>query len=236
MLNEFRTRYPNGGLIGELLQIDHGKYIVRVSVQIAGVTVATGLAAADTIEAAEDRARIRAVALLDLDATPYRPETIKEQQTTIPQAQVEPVAEPNQRPKPTVTETVSPTPESVPDPPELELELNLDPSEPFSYFPEPEEAEEPPIYGEPTLTLEAEEAVPHPPAPAKPATTAVASNEPTDYSDVIDRTNVEMKRLGWTNEQGRDYLLSTYGKRSRQLLDDRQLLEFLQHLASLPTP
>jgi hypothetical protein len=59
---------------------------------------------------------------------------------------------------------------------------------------------------------------------------------PVDFSDIIARTNVELKRLGWTNHQGRDYLLQTYGKRSRQLLTDAELLDFLHHLESEPAP
>jgi|GEM_PF-3772237 len=59
---------------------------------------------------------------------------------------------------------------------------------------------------------------------------------PIDFSDIIARTNVELKRLGWTNQQGRDYLLQTYGKRSRQLLTDDELLGFLHHLESEPSP
>jgi formylglycine-generating enzyme required for sulfatase activity len=59
---------------------------------------------------------------------------------------------------------------------------------------------------------------------------------PIDYSDIIARTNVELKRLGWTNQQGRDYLLQTYGKRSRQLLTDAELLDFLHYLESEPSP
>ena len=43
-----------------------------------------------------------------------------------------------------------------------------------------------------------------------------------------------MKRLSWTKEQGRDYLLSTYGKRSRLHLSDPELLEFLEYLENLP--
>jgi formylglycine-generating enzyme required for sulfatase activity len=59
---------------------------------------------------------------------------------------------------------------------------------------------------------------------------------PIEFSDLIARTNVELKRLGWTNQQGRDYLLKTYGKRSRQLLSDAELLDFLHHLESEPSP
>jgi hypothetical protein len=60
--------------------------------------------------------------------------------------------------------------------------------------------------------------------------------EPIDFSEIIARSNLELKRLGWTSEQGRNYLLQTYGKRSRQLLSDEQLIEFLAYLEQQPTP
>ena len=61
-------------------------------------------------------------------------------------------------------------------------------------------------------------------------------NAPVDFSEIIAQSDVELKRLGWDSEQGRNYLLETYGKRSRQLLSDEELIEFLQHLQSLPSP
>ncbi|WP_256875122.1 hypothetical protein [Nostoc sp. C052] len=57
-----------------------------------------------------------------------------------------------------------------------------------------------------------------------------------NFSEVIAQTDVEMQRLGLTTEQGRDHLIKTYGKRSRFLLTDEQLYEFLQYLVSQPTP
>jgi hypothetical protein len=238
MLNEFRTRYPNGGLISELLQIDHGKYIVRVSVQIEGITVATGLAATDTIESAEDQARIRAVALLNLNASPTinipeqnspKPETVVTQKATVTQPKTEKKAK---QPLP-----ITPPIEKVPEPPkpiiepEEEFELTLETPETFFAPSEPEEEEILFMEDEATPLIDTEEMTSVSPEPSKKP-----FNEPTDYSDIIARTNVEMKRLGWTSEQGRDYLIGTYGKRSRQLLEDEQLIEFLQYLETLPTP
>ena len=60
--------------------------------------------------------------------------------------------------------------------------------------------------------------------------------EPLEFSKIIARSNSEMKRLGWTKVQGREYLIQTYRKRSRQVLSDEELLEFLYYLESLPTP
>jgi hypothetical protein len=50
-----------------------------------------------------------------------------------------------------------------------------------------------------------------------------SSNEENfSFDDLIQQSDREIKRLGWTKEQGRDYLLQTYGKRSR-LESDRLL-------------
>ena len=52
-------------LISELVTIDHGKYVVKVCASSQGVILGTGLAAADTIEVAEDRARERTMAIVN---------------------------------------------------------------------------------------------------------------------------------------------------------------------------
>lgn len=79
------------------------------------------------------------------------------------------------------------------------------------------------------------------PAPATPkprngrrrAAKKAATTSPVDLSDIIAQTDVELKRLGWTNTRGRQYLEQTYSKRSRQQLTDDELLEFLQTLQGL---
>ncbi|RCJ20892.1 hypothetical protein A6V25_05955 [Nostoc sp. ATCC 53789] len=58
--------------------------------------------------------------------------------------------------------------------------------------------------------------------------------ESVNFSEVIAQTDVEMQRLGWTIDQGREHLIETYGKRSRTLLTELELLEFLQYLESQP--
>lgn len=60
--------------------------------------------------------------------------------------------------------------------------------------------------------------------------------EPIDLSEVISATDTEIKRLGWTPQKGRDFLIETYGKRSRTLLSEEELLDFLRYLKYLPTP
>ncbi|WP_442948171.1 hypothetical protein [Nostoc sp.] len=60
--------------------------------------------------------------------------------------------------------------------------------------------------------------------------------EPVDFVEVLAQIDVETERLGWTMEQRREHLKKNYGKRSRTLLTEVELLEFLQYLASQPTP
>ncbi|MEM8829042.1 MAG: hypothetical protein AAGE96_06765 [Cyanobacteria bacterium P01_G01_bin.19] len=57
-----------------------------------------------------------------------------------------------------------------------------------------------------------------------------------NFNEIRHQTDIELKRLGWTRDDGREFLQSRYGKRSRLQLTDSQLLEFLEYLASQPTP
>lgn len=72
MLAQFQARYPTGSLISELLTVYQGKFVVRVSVQVEGLTRATGMAAAETVELAEDRARSRALAIVVTEQAPLQ--------------------------------------------------------------------------------------------------------------------------------------------------------------------
>jgi len=73
------------------------------------------------------------------------------------------------------------------------------------------------------------------PIPSK-ASAPQISPEPVDLSDAISKIDVEMERLSWTKTQGRDYLVRSFDKKSRQQLTNDELLQFLSHLKSLPTP
>jgi hypothetical protein len=59
--------------------------------------------------------------------------------------------------------------------------------------------------------------------------------EPDDLSTLIAYTDVEMDRIGWTKQRGRDYLKSTYKKSTRQRLDVDELMDFLNYLRALPS-
>ncbi len=68
MLKNLRSRYPTSYLISELATIHNGQYIVRALVQVNGENISSGLAAAETVELAEDLARKRAIENLELDS------------------------------------------------------------------------------------------------------------------------------------------------------------------------
>ena len=59
---------------------------------------------------------------------------------------------------------------------------------------------------------------------------------PINLSDVIAQTDIELRRLGWSVETGRDYLENTYNTRSRHELSEEELIQFLCHLESLSEP
>ena len=74
---------------------------------------------------------------------------------------------------------------------------------------------------------------------AEPITNKPADSselEAMDFNEIKQKTDIEIRRLGWTKEQGREFLMSRYGKRSRLHLKDEQLIEFLHYLEDLPNP
>lgn len=232
MLSKFRSRYPQASLISELLQIDHGKYIVRVSIVLEGKTL-TGLAAMDTVEAAEDQARLRALALLEDEA-----------QTTESPTVVVPVAKSQaktktEKPQESPLTLVSTAPEPLklvePEPEPLQLvEPEPEPLQLVEPTPEPLQLVEPELEPLPLVEpepLELVEPTPEPELKPEPSEIAPSSLEPgMDFNQVMAQIDVEMKRLKWTKEEGRDYLRSTYGKTSRIQLNDEEIIGFLGYL------
>ena len=45
-----------------------------------------------------------------------------------------------------------------------------------------------------------------------------------EWSQIRDEIDFNMKRLGWSKRQGREYLIKRYGKRSHVVKDKRDLL------------
>ncbi|BBD58523.1 hypothetical protein NIES2109_12990 [Nostoc sp. HK-01] len=276
MLAQFQSLYPNGSLISELVEIFQGKYIVRASVQIDGVIRATGLAAADTVEAAEDQARNRALMLLGVTSSAQtqaesspKP-TIPVQPTPVINTTVDvresTLLSPKDRDLELTTSTTAISPASSssenlePDlfaanrlstdtyTPDLSPSLPLTTSREPAFIPPPDnlEIEVPHQPETPTFSgINASNVTPFTPRnynSSETTTTPTGTSkrkkkaEAVDLSDVIAKTDVELQRLGWTPEQGREHLIKTYNKRGRTLLTEDELYSFLQYLQSQPDP
>jgi hypothetical protein len=271
MLQKLRQRYPQVALISELVQIDHGKYIVKAIVEIEGKTVVTGLAAADTVEIAEDRARERALLLLEAESTPdlQLVEKVSPNNISLPEDLPKPVASAKKSTKtPKVTEIPRPEAKIEPElpqvkdipPAKIEPELpQVKDIPPAKIEPElPQVKDIPPAKIEPELPQVKDIPLPEPEPlllemetdnysllselpeeaslteeePPEPEPVVVIPEE-IDYSVLKTKIDVEMKRLAWTTEKGREYLISTYGKKSRLLLTNEELLEFYNYLSSI---
>lgn len=249
MLAQFQALYPTGSLISELLQIYQGKFIVRVAAAVEGETRATGMAAAETLEVAEDRARSRALLVLGI-----QPKSSTQPESHAPQSATSEVQ------MPALETALSPPIEQMNQSSSFatsnDLGNEIDTSNPS--FPTQGAA-----YTEAShenigiMSNTTKESSVNPPIPLSNVTPLVprsqsqdsletldktgdkagmAASEPVDLTDAIARTSEELKRLGWSNQQGRQYLEKTYGKRSRQQLSDEEMLEFLHYLESQPSP
>ncbi|OUL27528.1 hypothetical protein [Nostoc sp. 106C] len=290
MLAQFQSLYPKGSLISELVQIFQGKYIVRASVQIEGVTRATGLAAAETVEAAEDQARNRALMVLGIANVPQQTVAFSPQLT--PQMQANPslsktrgsnesaytsaketdfvssdwsvasskeVLIPPSSGQHSPPNSVTTDKEKLPTDSHSTSKSDIYSQDLDEHFPITTELEaqfDTPIENleitsrnqpesQPLLGITASNVTPFTPrsySSSEDVGTPTATgkkkkkSEPVDLSDVIAKTDVELQRLGWTPEQGREHLIKTYGKRGRTLLTEDELHGFLKYLESQPTP
>ncbi|MGB3404408.1 MAG: hypothetical protein WBA77_17115 [Microcoleaceae cyanobacterium] len=249
MINQFRNRYPNARFISELLAIDHGKFIVRVLIQVEDVILATGLAAAETVETAEDQARKRAIDILGDSVEIPKPQPTASSSTTLqtsssPITQIQPVANTNE-----FTPTLDSEVKSSTDPLTSDDWLSATYIKPETKTPAKRSSKKdtsqsgrsaslPPFplnnpegnSNEPTQPEETQSPTP------TPITASSRTQDSQDFSSDIAKTDIQLQRLGWTAEQGAAHLLKTYGKRSRRLLTEEELLDFLNYLESLDTP
>lgn len=273
MLAKFRHRYPQGSLVSELIQIDRGTYIVKVSVQIDGIILATALAGADTVENAEDAARERAIATLFLDqplaSNNINSETVNSinDSEIIPQAKTEPLGRQKSSEEPKIVNfSKSQSELSAPDQSNLKTTENVaHNSTPISDKIENHSLEESSfsqsnlkskraenpvqstvnsrdLFGD-TFSAEIPEEVSlsdnnimEPVAENNSIDTSISEMAAMDFNEIKQKTDIEIKRLNWTKDQGKEFLMTHYGKKSRLHLTDEQLLEFLRYLEKLPNP
>lgn len=236
----FWQAYPEGGVVQELAEVIHGQYVVRVLLQNRGQTITSALAIAPDLDLAQTQAQEKALQLLpsllpgpavprqEVPASPSAPSPPPEEprhglaprspMAQPPESAPEPEPTPGDAPSPLLA--LSP-PEVEPAPPPTspgEINPTPDPS-PHQGF---SEGSAPPV---PPETPE--------PEPSPDPIAVEILEGPEAILQALNATSIEMKRLQWTVEQGRDYLVETFGKRSRQLLSPQELGEFLTYLQGL---
>ena len=286
MLAKFRHHYPQGSLLSELVKVDRGLFIVKVSLQVQDKILATALASADCVEVAEDKARQRAISTLILDSeqaisnqsiignTAY---PIKSTSTFVPSLSsvqssqpalnsesklksvsnhnvnddlvnhnnVVDLAEhqnemPSQRP---ISEQGKRFPDSSTESPQPQQRIESEINDKIQPTTDSGNSDNVNLFSE-VLVSEASSTVASNDFNNIVGTTSpselhsISNNEigEIDFNEIKQKTDIEIKRLGWTKDDGRDFLKSRYGKRSRLHLTDDQLLEFLHYLESLPNP
>lgn len=209
MLSYFRDRNPMGSVITDLLRVEEGIYIVKAQIAVSGIVLGCGIAGSTTVEEAEDAAIARAQRVAGYDAA---------QLARVPSgfSSAAGLSSDAMSSSPMSLANLPSNGHAIPDSAAFASEsfggdgASADWSPPAD--PEPE------------------------PKPAKPVVTqATLLDEPEDLSDIIAQSDVELKRIGWGPKEGRKYLESTFKKRSRQQLDEKELRKFLAHLKKQPT-
>ncbi|BAZ45079.1 hypothetical protein NIES4102_20960 [Chondrocystis sp. NIES-4102] len=280
MLAKFRQHYPHGSLLSELIKIDRGLYIVKVSLEVDNVILATALAAADQVEVAEDHARTRAISALVLDIQPTTQaqsippqDSISEPEDTASNSTEtlssnsknesastasNPIGTLSNNSKSQSDSTFTPantysppveveqesetatipnsgnlfegTGEMVADNSQIDKQDKVAPTSTILNSDNLFDSATAILADEPEIDNQFETFL------YEEVTTATPQIETLDIHEIVSKTDIEIKRLGWTRDDGREFLQSHYGKRSRLHLTNEQLLEFLRYLEKLPTP
>ena len=244
MFAQFRSQYPQGRIQTEMLSKIDGLHAFRAIVSQGDAIMGTATAVDSDLEIAEDRAIKRALAIAGISfdngfdnnyggygtRSPMLTQVSREPATvnSLPSANFNVVGNlgagtlgsGNNDSHP-----VTHTTHTIQSEPALDYASDYGAND---YTPETNLSYAP-------ITDVAAVVTPSPSAPIKASAPQIAP-EPVDLSDAISKIDVEMERLSWTKTQGRDYLVRTFDKKSRQQLTNDELLQFLSHLKSLPTP
>ncbi|NUN65717.1 hypothetical protein HCU40_13365 [Pseudanabaena biceps] len=237
MFAQFRSQYPQGRIQTEMLPKIDGLHAFRAIVSQGDAVMGTATALDSDLEIAEDRAVKRALAIAGVafdnnyddsygnygGRSPMLAQVSRESANvnSLPSANFNTVANLGSASLTAGHGNITHTTHTI------QSETALD------YAPEytPDYGTD---YTEASLLSVEMPAAPQQ-AIAKPVAPPI-SPEPVDLSNAISNIDVEMERLSWTKSQGRDYLVRTFDKKSRQQLTNEELLQFLSYLKSLPTP
>ncbi|MCY7321436.1 MAG: hypothetical protein LH660_06445, partial [Phormidesmis sp. CAN_BIN36] len=227
---QLRSQYPTGALTSELVQVYEGQFVVRALVQVGTAILATGMAAAEQIEVAEDRARVRAMEVLGI--APMVSSAYEAQAQRLVDAPREAFSAASlnalkDAKLPTFesqeTEEIAPPKAIVgrkTETPERLAPTRSGSDDFLSTFPglDLPEVVQAPVEVE--YDYSQDQALPEETIPQLAEIEAVEisvsdvtfSNDPIDLSDAIAQIGTEIERIGWTKKQGSIYLQQTYSK------------------------
>jgi hypothetical protein len=227
MFAQFRSQYPQGRIQTEMLSKIDGLHAFRAIVSQGDAIMGTATAVDSDLEIAEDRAIKRALTIAGITLDNAFDNSFGNYAPMLTQVSREPV---NSLPSAKVTHTTH----------TIQSEPSMDYGREYAttQYPTTQYAPEENFHYTPNLANSSSISSPNQELIAAPIKSSAPqiSPEPVDLSDAISKIDVEMERLSWTKEQGRDYLVRNFDKRARSLLTNDELLQFLSHLKTLPTP
>ncbi|MCL6435547.1 MAG: hypothetical protein K6T90_15305 [Leptolyngbyaceae cyanobacterium HOT.MB2.61] len=262
LFTQLQTRYPTSSLVSELVQVHGDRFVVRAIVQLGGMALVTSMAAAATIEQAEDQAKLRVLAMLGIgvgDRPPLlpfpspspTPETdfslnLPKHQELPPTTSVPTSFEESLSGTTFPSDLIPPLPPESPPASDPVIQPTPNSSHRSWAEPPPGLEELPQQNGatpsKPINEQRLESLEPFADQNLKDASTDFTPNtaketpaEPVDLSELIALTDVEMERIGWSKKRGQSHLKRIYGKQTRAELNEDQLLEFLHYLRALPS-
>jgi hypothetical protein len=204
VFSQFRSQYPQGSIVTEMLSKVDGLHTFRVTIKDNDVILTTATATDSDLESAEDRAIKRALTILGITFE----SSYGIQATLMPQI-TQPLLKTAIK---SAEEILEPIRES------LKESINESINEPIDQIINYEANKK---YSEKYET-----------ASIKPPKIEQLKQEPIDLSNQLSQIMVEMERIGWTKQQGKDHLQHKYKKNSRDQLSASEVFDFLEYLKS----
>lgn len=224
MLQLLRAVYPQACLTVEIASVEGGNYLIRAIASTEGIVIANAFAVSPDLEVAQDKALQRLFKMLAIAPQP------------LPELEISPKSQPSSDVLTTSDElgnsnysdsALLPIKPFKPSQPETQPIPEFLPStllEPESLPSEKGEPSSPPPADE--IEEISHKSVIEPSVNALPVPSA-------SRSELLNLTQLEIKRLGWTNKKGSEHLYKMYGKKVRNELTDAELQDFCDYLQSL---
>jgi len=215
VFSQFRSQYPHGSILTEMLSKVDGLHTFRATIKDNDVILTTATALDSDLETAEDRAINRALTLLGITFE----SSYGIQATLMPQ-----ISQPLLKNAIKSTEHIL---EPIREPLSESIRASLN-------APITESSTEPRDSIDELINYEADKKYPpkYEAESVKPTKIEQFKPEPIDLSNQLSQIMVEMERIGWTKQQGKEHLQRKYKKNSRDQLSASEVFDFLEYLKS----